>query len=52
MWTYTFTYEIDGVETVWTVETEPKSTVELIELFDNNEDIPNGIQCKIDGVAI
>ena len=52
MWSYTFTYVIDGVETVWEFESEPMSTTELVEAFDNNPDIPNGIQCRIDGVAI
>ena len=49
MWTYTFTYFIDGVETTWSVESEPKSATELVEMFDNNTDIPNGIQCTIQG---
>ena len=52
MWTYTFTYEIDGVETSWVVQAPAKTATELVEMFDNNSDIPNGIQCKIDGVAI
>lgn len=52
MWRYTFTYEIDGVETQWVVETQPKTLEELLEMFDSNPDIPNGIQCRIDGVAL
>lgn len=52
MWRYTFTYEINGVETQWIVECEPKTTTELVDMFDANPDIPNGIQVKIDGVAI
>lgn len=52
MWRYVFTYEIDGIEQTWTVETEAKSTTELVDMFDANPDIPNGIQCTITGVAI
>jgi hypothetical protein len=52
MWRYTFTYMIAGVETFWIVETEPKTVDQLIEMFDANPDIPNGIQVKINGVAI
>ena len=52
MWRYTFTYEIDGVETTWTVETESKTVTELVDMFDANPDIPDGIQCMIDGEAL
>lgn len=52
MWRYVFTYEIAGVETTWIVETEAKSVTELVDMFDNNPDIPNGIQCRIDGNEI
>jgi hypothetical protein len=52
MWRYTFTYMIAGVETFWIVETEPKTVDQLIEMFDANPDIPDGIQVKINGVAI
>jgi hypothetical protein len=52
MWRYTFTYEIEGVEQTWIVETESKSLELLLEMFDSNPDIPNGIQCRIDGVAL
>lgn len=49
MWRYTFTYEINGAETTWTVDSEPKSITDLIDMFDANPDIPNGIPVKIDG---
>lgn len=52
MWRYTFTYEISGVEQTWVIETEPKSITELVDMFDNNPDMPNGIQFRIDGVAL
>ena len=52
MWRYTFTYEIAGVETQWVVETEEKTLEQLLEMFDNNPDIPTGIQTRIDGTAL
>ena len=52
MWRYTFTYKIDDVETVWTIDSESKTVDQLIEMFDANPDIPNGIPVKITGVAI
>lgn len=52
MWRYVFTYEIDGVEQTWTVETEAKSVTELVDMFDANPDMPDGIQFRIDGVAL
>lgn len=52
MWRYTFTYEADGVEHTWIVETDAKTVTELVEMFDANPDIPNGIQFRIDGVAV
>jgi hypothetical protein len=52
MWRYTFTYKIDDVETVWTVESEPKTVDQLIEMFDENPDIPDGIPVKIAGVPL
>ena len=51
MWRYTFTYEHNGFQT-WVVETTPKTVDELVAMFDNNADMPNGIQFKIDGVAL
>lgn len=51
MWRYTFSYEDEGPKT-WVVETEQKSIDELLEMFDNNPDTPNGIQYKIDGEKI
>lgn len=52
MWRYTFTYEIEGVEQTWIVETTAKSVTELVDMFDANPDIPDGIQFRIDGVAL
>ena len=52
MWRYTFTYEIENQEQTWIIETEPKTVTELVEMFDANPDIPDGIQFRIDGVAL